>query len=568
MAKIHTLEIRNFRGIKEFSHVFGGKEFICLIGRGDSGKSTILEAISYVLSPSWNITFYDSDFYNCDTSTSIEIIVSLTDLPEKLIREDKFGLYIRGLNKLTNEIHDEIEDEHEKILTIKLEVKRDLEPKWNVINSRQEPISISGYDRGKFNVFIVSDYLDRHFSWSKGNPLSSLLKQENTEDVEDVSVIIDALREAKTKIDTNAFSQFDGVLTKVKTSASQLGIDISKVTTTIDFKDISVKDGRVCLHEDQIPFRLKGKGSKRLISIAIQIALADKNGIVLIDEIEQGLEPDRSQHLVNTLKTNNFGQIFVTTHSRDILVELETADLFLTKKNASSVSTFNSKLQGCLRKNPESFFARKIIVCEGATEIGICRALNTFRVKQNKNNAAVNGVRFADGTGSEMIAYCEGFKKTSFPVCLFCDSDNQEINNKKEELKAAGIVVIDWNDTDCLEVAILKDLPFEAISKVLSLAKDITLEQDSGKQINEVKTAIWDAVKKKYVGASPDSFPSNDSADLRLAIGKAAKAGGWYKGISKGEKLGNLIFLHYDNLDVNGKLKKQLDALSNWIDNG
>ncbi len=62
MATIHEISIKIFRGIKEFKQSLYKTNFICLIGRGDSGKSTILEAISYVLSSSWNFTFYDSDF--------------------------------------------------------------------------------------------------------------------------------------------------------------------------------------------------------------------------------------------------------------------------------------------------------------------------------------------------------------------------------------------------------------------------------------------------------------------------------------------------------------------------
>ncbi|MEJ7682591.1 MAG: AAA family ATPase [Segetibacter sp.] len=168
MAKIHSIKIINFRGIKGFSQSFTSN-LVCIIGRGDSGKSTILDAILNVLSPSWNITFHDNDFFNCNTSDPINIEATVTDLPEAFLKENKFGLYIRGLAKATNAISDEIEDDHEKALTIQLIVKKDLEPKWFVINGRQsEPIAISAYDRAKPNAFMISDYIDRHFSWSKG----------------------------------------------------------------------------------------------------------------------------------------------------------------------------------------------------------------------------------------------------------------------------------------------------------------------------------------------------------------------------------------------------------------
>ncbi len=54
---------------------------------------------------------------------------------------------------------------------------------------------------------------------------------------------------------------------------------------------------------------MKGKGSKRLASFAIQSALVEAGGIMLVDEIEQGLEPDRIKQLVRTLKEQKSGQI-------------------------------------------------------------------------------------------------------------------------------------------------------------------------------------------------------------------------------------------------------------------
>ena len=60
--QIVCLKINNFRGIKHLECFFN-KPLVCLTGRGDSGKTTILEAISYVLSGSRSIDFYDNDFF-------------------------------------------------------------------------------------------------------------------------------------------------------------------------------------------------------------------------------------------------------------------------------------------------------------------------------------------------------------------------------------------------------------------------------------------------------------------------------------------------------------------------
>ena len=94
MAVLHRLSIKNFRGIKDFDQVFGAG-LTCIIGRGDSGKSTILDAINYTFSSSWGIHFNDSDFYNCDTNNPIIIEGTVTRVPEKLLSQ--YAAHVRGI---------------------------------------------------------------------------------------------------------------------------------------------------------------------------------------------------------------------------------------------------------------------------------------------------------------------------------------------------------------------------------------------------------------------------------------------------------------------------------------
>jgi len=91
---------------------------ICLIGAGDSGKSTLFAAIEWALWPSWSLIATDTDFYNCDTSMPIDISVSITELSESLMKEDKFGLYLRDYAKAFLGGDDEPIDGGTTILTI------------------------------------------------------------------------------------------------------------------------------------------------------------------------------------------------------------------------------------------------------------------------------------------------------------------------------------------------------------------------------------------------------------------------------------------------------------------
>jgi len=562
MAKIHTLKIKNYRGIQEFEQIFYNSNFICLIGRGDSGKTTVLQAINAVLSPNWNYSFNDTDFFNVNIDNPIEIEVSLYDLPVELLTDSKYGLYKRLLNSegnINDDLSQEDSEDNKDILTIRLIVEKDLEPKWFVTNNRenQEDVEIRSGDRARLNVFLVSDYIDRHFTWSKGNPLYSLLKQEKIENETD-EIITKAYRDAKSNIDTTSFTSFNDIVEKVKHTASSLGLPLENPATSIDFKNTFVKEGNISLHENNIPFRLKGKGSKRLLSIAIQLELAKQGGIILIDEIEQGLEPDRAKFLSKVLKDDNKGQVFITTHSSNILVELEAKDIFLIRKNRPSLVTFDKDFQGAIRKNPEAFFSKKIIVCEGATEIGICRALNEHLISIGKENLSSLGIALADGTGSNLVEYSRKFKEAEFDVCVFCDSDDEGINKKKQALRNRGITVVDCEDNNAIEQQLFNDLPWEKVKQLL----DYAIEEKTEQSIS--------ALTKKTIA----ELKNEDSIEIRELLGKESKGykdketekkrDGWYKGIDHGEFIGKLWFDSLSAIDGE-KLKSQYDELVKWI---
>ena len=94
--KIRKIKIKNFRGVKELDWSLPNADIFCLIGKGDSSKSTILEAIRYAFHPQWNLTLSDSDFHQCKVADSIVIEVTIGALTEAFCSLDKYGQYLRG----------------------------------------------------------------------------------------------------------------------------------------------------------------------------------------------------------------------------------------------------------------------------------------------------------------------------------------------------------------------------------------------------------------------------------------------------------------------------------------
>ena len=118
--RVGRLKIQNFRGISQLDWLPAGTSICCLIGHGDSTKSTALDAVEAALSSRW-FSFSESDFHQCDTTKAVSIEVTVSELSKALLSDERFGLYIRGWGS-NGQIHDEPEDGDEPVLTVRLSV--------------------------------------------------------------------------------------------------------------------------------------------------------------------------------------------------------------------------------------------------------------------------------------------------------------------------------------------------------------------------------------------------------------------------------------------------------------
>ena len=250
---------------------------------------------------------------------------------------------------------------------------------------------------------MIADYADNHFSYNKLSPLYALLKKglDAPDTIE--KKLVDVVRQAYQSIASNvSFQEFEKVATEIKQEALNLGIEFDDLKTSLEYKGNAYTESNITLHDGQNrPLGMYGKGSKRLLSMAIQLALAKTGGIVLIDEIEQGLEPDRIRTIINKLSQVESGQVIITTHSRDVVVESKSEAIYLMSKEANSLHLFEPELQGLLRSQPEAFFARRVVLCEGATEYGVIRALDHHLQKEGKSGLSARSIAVVDSKGGD-----------------------------------------------------------------------------------------------------------------------------------------------------------------------
>ena len=164
--RIQALQIDNYRGIKHCNIQFPeDSRMVFLLGAGDTTKSTILNAIQWLLWPSWNLIAVDTDFYKKDTNQCIQILGTFSEIPEELVSEEKFGLYLRKSNvDLDGESDDEPVDGQPICLSLKLTIDSSLEPNWNVVCNRKDPASISNTDRRKMSCGVIGDNCSKDLS--------------------------------------------------------------------------------------------------------------------------------------------------------------------------------------------------------------------------------------------------------------------------------------------------------------------------------------------------------------------------------------------------------------------
>lgn len=556
MSHINKLTINNYRGVKHLCQDFGEEKFIILIGRGDSGKSTILSAIHAVLSPSWNMTFSDLDFYNQNTSSPIEIEAELSDIPHELLVEKKFGLYV------TNDLIDEDCQESDLRIRIKLSVDESLEPRWVVkarSNSDIEDKVISAQERALFAINFITDYTDNQFSYNKLSPLYSLTKASLGGSKQIDQIKSKMLRTMSSSLNNEDKEELNKPLGQLKTTSERLGLSLGELSTGIDIKENPYTGNSIALHEKtedmELPFRLHGKGSKRLMSIAIQIDLAQTGGIALIDEIEQGLEPDRIATLVRLFRRIDNGQMFITTHSVHVILEAEADNIFILNKDAYSLCRVDSAMDSCRRSNPQAFFGKKLIICEGKTECGFLRAMDSWNEKRCGANFSTNGVVVVDaGGGNKMYTYAIELKRMGYDVCVFADNDvHKELSDKINAASEASIPLFLCREGHCLEKEIITSVSWNAV---------ISLTQCDENNFPTHNIELSDDRKARISNATSEE--ERQTIREEIIIEATKKNHEWFKHIPGGEFLGNIVLNDMSDIPNDNNLKKNIIGLTEW----
>ncbi len=484
MARVRKVEIQNFRGIKELTW-FPKPGMNCLIGPGDSGKSTILDAIDLCLGARRNLQLGDADFHQLDTDSPIVIALTLGDLDDELKSMDAYGLFLRAFDPHTRDMADEPKLGAETVLSLQLSVGNDLEPAWTLVSERAQAQSVtrnlSWAERVRLAPTRIGTGVEQNLSWRRGSVLN-LLSEESP----DVSAaLLKAAREARSSFGESAEEQLRNVLEQVSKIATDLGIPVGeKARALLDAHSVSFSGGTISLHdEDGVPLRGLGAGSSRLLVAGLQRVAAEKSPIILIDELEHGLEPHRIIRLLGSLGAKDDPsplQVFVTTHSPTALRELKGSQLFIVRDTTHCHEVIEvgdgDDAQSTIRLSPEAFLAPSVIVCEGASEVGFLRGMDHHRTAQGETSIGAHGVALVDAGGGEAdrVYYrADTFLRLGYRTAVLRDNDKKPSAELEQAFKEAGGVVICWRDDRALEDELFLSSSVVCVSNLIDRAAEL-----------------------------------------------------------------------------------------------
>ena len=536
--QVRQLRVENFRGTATLQWK-PATAFCCLVGPGDSGKSTVLDAIEAALSSRW-FAFREHDFHCGDTSKPIFVEVTVGELSKTLKSDERFGLYVRGWTA-GGELRDEPEEDDEAVLTVRLTVDATLEPVWQVVCDRaDEPRTISNRDRALFGVVRLAGDDARHLAWGHGSILSRLAGDSDEAAVR----LAAAYKAARDSANLSEIEALSTAAVAAEGFAKSLGAYVDdSYGPGLELGRGGLSAGSIVLHDGQVPLRLAGLGTRRLATLAIQKSAITEGAIVLVDEIEHGLEPHRVMGAISQLRADQSraeaegrptGQIILTTHSEVALGEAGADSLRVCRTarpgRMTTVVQPNApdSIRAVLRFAPRALFSRRILVSEGNTEVGVLNGAREFWPPLHDGRPVEHlGGFVADGNGSEapVIALC--LAALGYQVALYRDSDTALSAATLAALAASAIPVIEYGAGLDVEHAIFSVADNTHVQRLIT---HLRAERGLARVNDNLAAALGLAAAELALDFDAwDIFSAHDGIELRRRIADVCVERRWLK---------------------------------------
>lgn len=447
---------------------------------------------------------------------------------------DTYGPFVRSFDATTGAIDDEPEAGKETVLTVQLTVGSDLDPVWTLISDRAQAQGLSRNltwgDRTRIAPTRIGTLADQNLAWRRGSVLNRL-----TDEKADTSAALaSAAREARKSFGELAEAQLGETLKLVTETARELGIPVGdNLKAMLDAHSASFSGGTVALHgENGVPLRSLGVGSTRLLVAGLQRKAAKESSVLLVDELEHGLEPHRIIRLLGSIGAKESPppmQAFVTTHSPVALRELRGDQLWMVRKLTGAhkleLVGLSDSIQGTIRAHPEAFLSRSVLVCEGRSEVGLIRGLDLYFTSLGYDSINAAGVALVDAGGvSKIYSRANALQQLGFRTASLRDDDAQPDPIEEGLFTLNGSPVFKWAQGQALEQAIFNGVSDSAVHRLLDRAVELHGEELIEEHIK--------AASNNSLTLAQCRAPVTPQTRQILATAAKSKKNAWFKTIT------------------------------------
>lgn len=513
----------------------------CLIGPGDVGKSTVLDAIATALSPAPGTVASEHDYFEGNTSDGFVIEVLLGHLDDDVLRlwpAAPLWTWVAAEQK----VHADPDAAGEGVLCIRAKGTADLEIEHVVVDPSEGEMPLSPSKRQKFGLSTMGSPVIayRELRMSRGSLLSRNLDHEQLRSL--VTEAVQATREN--------FRPSSDVVDRLEELSKALE-DVAPGTGQLALALLSPRGqnllGMVGLFarraEFAVPLANAGLGTQQLALFTLSsLLMKGSSPLFVIDEIESGLEPFRQRDLVARIRKaiGTEGQAFITTHSPAVIGALtieELKRLDPAMGDTRRMVSLTDGLERIRRRDPEALLCRLPVVAEGQTEVGLLELLLEHEAGRQGTTLGAIGIRLVDGDGQpSAFNVTAALRQADQRFGAFLDTEDRYHGKRDELAKDDDVAFGTYTNARCLEEALAKQLTVEELDCLIELpgsgGRDLSAARYQ--QLNEAAGAPG---RKTVVELVAD----HGEERARQLFGEAANAGGWFKTRAEGNSVAKFL---------------------------
>lgn len=395
---IRRLEIARFRGIETMAWLpAAGVNLI--LGGGDVGKSTLLDAITLLLYPTNGFVLSDTDYFNraVEAEFAIEAVMFLPDSTG--IHDQGWAAWPWEWNGTQAVLPQADADgaPRDPVYRVRVRGTAELDLAYELIQPDESVVSFSSALRRRIGLvrLAADDKSDRDLRLVQGGALDRLLEDRTLRARLGRHLAQDGLEDHLTEGARTRLNTLDEALEGLR-----LPHDLGLGFVGGPGVSINALVGLTSeLNGVALPVSSWGAGTRRLSSLAIADSLQEGAPIIVIDEIERGLEPYRQSAVMKAL-AGRTSQIMVTTHSGFAITAATDATVWHVDTAGRIGELQNDKVGALRQRDPAALLSRVTVIAEGVTEVGFLEVLLDRHVSEDWRS---NGLHVADGGGNDHV---------------------------------------------------------------------------------------------------------------------------------------------------------------------